>query len=125
MFSGDISPAFSNVYPEILEPYLCETRFREVVRRVNEDLLKVHDPWAWENWLDGILGVATFWLWEDVAGTAAKRACRKVEEYIASVNREEEKAGGEARFIALRKTGYMNVSSPSEWGRGAGREVYG
>jgi hypothetical protein len=113
MYSGDLSPAFSNVFPEILEPYLTESTFREVIRTVNERLVDAHSPWAWQNWVDGLLGALAFWMVEDVVDTYVKRGCKEVEGYLEEVNQTLEKEGG-ARFVPLRRTGYLNVSSP--WG---------
>ncbi|KAF3930136.1 hypothetical protein ABW19_dt0208030 [Dactylella cylindrospora] len=137
MIHGDTSPAFSNTYPKILEPYLDEDRFRKIIGRVNEELFEAFNPWNWRNWLDASLGVVTLWFSEDVFGTETKRRLRRIEEFLEEQNREmeevldrlrkgeimeEEQNGrvgsraedkvpisGLARLIPLRKTGYMNL----------------
>ena len=109
MFSGDVSPAFSNVYPEILEPFVSEDRFRTVVRDVNEKLLIAHSPWGVRNIVDGVVGCLTLWVYEDVIDTAAKKRFVEVEAYLEAVNDELAKEGAGARFIPLRRTGYLTV----------------
>ncbi|KAA8900861.1 Golgin subfamily A member 7/ERF4 family-domain-containing protein [Sphaerosporella brunnea] len=108
MFSGDLSPAFSNVYPEILEPFVEEQMFREVVRRVNEELYAAHSPWATSNIVDGVVGFLTLWTFEDLVDTTAKRKIDAVEKYLESVNEKLEKETG-AKFIPLRRTGYLSL----------------
>ncbi|KAI5790249.1 hypothetical protein EDC01DRAFT_788515 [Geopyxis carbonaria] len=107
MLSGDLSPAFSNIYPEILEPYVPEPTFRDVVRTVNERLRTAHDPWSVRNWLDGVLGLLTCWVLEDVVATGAKRAVAGVEAYLRDANRQLAQDGREGRFVPLRRTGYL------------------
>lgn len=110
MYSGDLSPAFSNVYPEILDQFLGEQKFRQVVKTVNEMLYDAHDPWNWGNWRDALLGLVTLWTLEEVVPTRAKRILRQVEEYLMGVNEELRKEGLPARWIELRRSGYLNVS---------------
>ena len=110
MFSGDLSPAFTNVYPEILEPYIPEELFREVVGRVNEGLRDAFDPWNMVNWADALAGVVTGFVWEEVAGTRVKRKVEEVEGYLREVNRRLEGRGEGVRFVELRRCGYLNVS---------------
>ena len=109
MYSGDLSPAFSYVYPEILETFVSEARFREVIKRVNEELYEAHTPWSRANIIEGVVGMLTLWIYEDIVDTKAKRKIEKVERYLESVNEELEKEGG-AKFIPLRRTGLLNVT---------------
>lgn len=112
MYSGDLSPAYSNVYPEILEPFVDEDRFRQVVKTVNDGLYIAHSPWAVKNIVDGVVGMLTLWIYEDVVDTEAKKRIADVEEYLQDVNEELAKEGMGARFIPLRRTGYLTVSPP-------------
>jgi len=127
MVYGDVAPAYSNIYPRTLEPYMDEERFRTIIKTLNEDLKLAFDPWSWRNWLDASVGVLTFWLAEDIFGTEVKRRLKKIELFIEEQNREmldvEKKRRmpserdsdhshairGVAKIIPLRRTGYMNV----------------
>ncbi|KAF8245158.1 hypothetical protein K440DRAFT_528356, partial [Wilcoxina mikolae CBS 423.85] len=110
MYSGDLSPAFSNIYPEILQDLLSEERFRDVIRRVNSELYAAHSPWGVWNILEGFVGMLTLWVYEDVFGTFAKRRIQRLERYVEEVNGELEREGLGVKIIPLRRTGYLNVS---------------
>lgn len=119
MVAGDVAPAFSDTYPDILDPVgLSEPEFRRVVGKLNSELVGIHDPFAWRNVLDGVLGLVTGWLWDDMGLTGAKKRLRSLEGWIEGWNEEMEKTmGGEdgmgaPKIIPLRKTGYMTVCSP-------------
>lgn len=109
MVNGDLSPAYSNTFPDIIEPYVSEDRFRMVVAHLNEELGRAFDPWNVWNWLDAMLGLLTLWILEDIIGTYIKRRLRELELYLQEQNSELEAAGSQALFIPLRRTGYMNV----------------
>ncbi|EGX48709.1 hypothetical protein AOL_s00079g348 [Orbilia oligospora ATCC 24927] len=139
MIHGDVSPAFSNTYPKILEPYLGEERFRRIVKTINAELYEAFNPWNWRNWVDAGVGVLTLWFAEDIFGTETKRRLRKIETFLEQQNKEMEeileklrrgeivegeegrvgsRAGEEggpvpisglAKLIPLRRTGYMNL----------------
>ncbi|KAI9741817.1 MAG: hypothetical protein M1834_000203 [Cirrosporium novae-zelandiae] len=108
MVAGDLAPTFSNLYPEILEPWLPETEFRRLIGKLNRELLKAYDPWGWWNWVDAILGMLTGWIWEDFGITGVKRRLRDLEEWIDEWNRGVGR-GGEVRVIPLRRTGYLTL----------------
>lgn len=110
MVAGDLAPAYSNIFPEILEPHVSEEQFRGVVARVNGELREAYDPWNWWNWMDAVLGLLTLWMWEEVVETHCKRVLRRVEGFLEERNREMEKGGQMAVFVPLRRTGYLNVS---------------
>ena len=77
--TGDISPQFSSTYPETLTPYIADTAFYTLVAAINQKLRDAYDPFAWQNWLNSLLGVMTAWLWEDFKlGVDAKRGRRGV-----------------------------------------------
>lgn len=115
MVAGDAAPTFSDTYPDILDPVgLSEQEFRRVVGRLNNELVAIHDPLGWRNIMDGVLGLLTGWLWDDLGLTAAKARLRKLEEWVERWNEEMEKALGQEdgmapKIIPLRKTGYMTV----------------
>lgn len=112
MEHGDLAPAYSNVFPDILEPHVTEDQFRMVVSRVNALLQEAFDPWNMWNWVDAIVGLLTLWLLEEVAGTHVKRVLKDVESYLEGMNRELADAGQKAKFVPLRRSGYMNVGVP-------------
>jgi hypothetical protein len=114
MLEGDLAPTFSDLYPEILaDAGLTEGEFREVVGEVNGKLVQIFSPFNWRNVLDALLGLVTGWVWDDLGWTYAKSQLRKVEQGLEAWNRRLEKeaggAGG-ARFVPLRRSGYMTVS---------------
>lgn len=109
MVYGDLAPAYSNVFPDILEPHVTEDQFRVVIARVNEQLQIAFDPWNMWNWIDAIVGLLTLWLVEELVSTHCKRVLRRVEVYLEERNRELEESGQKAVFVPLRRTGYMNV----------------
>lgn len=111
MVFGDLAPAYSNVFPDILEPHVTEDQFRVVVAHVNEGLHEAFDPWNVWNWVDAVVGLLTLWLIEELVSTHCKRVLRRVEIYLEERNRELEASGQKAMFVPLRRTGYMNVSA--------------
>ena len=120
MVEGDLAPTFSNLYPEILDPAgLSEHEFRRVISKVNAELVESFNPYGLRNVVDGIMGVATGWLWDDLGFTSVKSRLNKLESWIESWNAEMEKKGAGSeesnappKLISLRRTGYMTVSDP-------------
>lgn len=128
MLEGDLAPTFSNLYPEILDPAgVSEQDFRTLIEKVNKELIKAFSPWEVRNWLDGIVGLLTGWVWDDIGATGMKGRLKTVEKYLEDWNVEMEKRvirEGEGdtanlkddirrkapRVMSLRRTGYMNVS---------------
>jgi hypothetical protein len=116
MVAGDLAPTFSNLYPEILEPAgVTEQEFRTVIERVNNELVPAFSPYSARNIVDGILGLLTGWIWDDLGFTGVKRRLQNVENYLESWNREmegrtKEGPGSAPQIVPLRRTGYMNVS---------------
>ncbi|KAF2404370.1 hypothetical protein EJ06DRAFT_457693, partial [Trichodelitschia bisporula] len=108
MAAGDVAPAFANLYPEILEPWVGEEEFRRVVRRVNAELREAFDPWGWRAWIDALLGVVTLWVWDDLGLTGVKKRLRGLEEWIEGWNREVGEREG-VKIVPLRRTGYLSV----------------
>ncbi|KAI9700259.1 MAG: hypothetical protein M1836_002273 [Candelina mexicana] len=106
--AGDLAPTFSNVYPEILDHVLSEERFREIIGYLNEELIQTFDPWNWWNILDGVLGILTFWIWDDLGLGHAKRRLRRVEEWLENWNQGEGVKEG-VRLIPLRRTAYLSL----------------
>lgn len=113
--AGDQAPAFSNLYPEILDPVLPEGDFRALVAHVNAELLRAFDPWTWRNGVDALLGLLTGWVWEDAGWTGIKGRLRGVEKWLEEWNARVGGGEGEGeregvRVVGLRRTGYLTVS---------------
>ncbi|KAI2630819.1 Golgin subfamily A member 7/ERF4 family-domain-containing protein [Hypoxylon sp. NC1633] len=116
LVEGDLAPAFSNLYPEILDPAgVSEQEFRRVIEKLNGELIPVFNPYSWRNILDGVLGLLTGWIWDDLGLTYAKTKLRDLEVWIDKWNTEMEKTVGSdegtvaPRIVPLRRTGYMNL----------------
>jgi Golgin subfamily A member 7/ERF4 family len=116
LVAGDLAPTFANVYPEVLDGIMPEDEFRSVIRHVNEEVLAAFSPSGWRAWLDTVLGIATFWLWDDFGFTGVKRRLRSLEEWLERWNRDVGSKDG-VQIIPLRRTAYMTVSFLSSRGR--------
>lgn len=123
MLEGDLAPTFSNLYPEILDPAgVSEQEFRSIVDFVNNELIPAFSPWSLRNLVDGMMGLLTGWVWDDIGMTGVKKRLRNVELYLEDWNRQMEArskdgAGSAPKIVSLRRTGYMNVSSPFPYAR--------
>jgi hypothetical protein len=113
MVAGDLAPAYSGLYPELLDAAgLSEAEFRRVVQELNGRLGQAFDPYKLGNVVDVVLGLVTGWVWDDLGATSTKRALRDVERWLEAENASLERQGAGARFIPLRRSGYMSVSPP-------------
>lgn len=116
MIEGDLAPTFSNLYPEILEPAgVSEQDFRTIIERVNAELITAFSPYNLRNIFDGVIGLFTGWIWDDMGFTGVKSRLNNVEAYLDAWNREMEGKskdgpGSAPQIVPLRRTGYMNVS---------------
>lgn len=108
MVKGDLAPTFANLYPEILDPALTEEDFRNVVQRINDTLVKAFNPFSFRAWLDSIMGVATFWLWDDAGLTKVKTHLAELERWLEDWNQKHGAHEG-VKIIPLRRTGYLTV----------------
>ncbi|KAI9784952.1 MAG: hypothetical protein M1839_001148 [Geoglossum umbratile] len=108
MLAGDLAPTFSNLYPEILDPYLPEEEFRLLIQQLNDELTRAFDPWSLWNWVDAAVGVLTLWVWDDLGATVVKRRLRALEEWVRVWNEKEGKVEG-VKVVELRRTGYMSL----------------
>ncbi|KAK3333901.1 Golgin subfamily A member 7/ERF4 family-domain-containing protein [Cercophora scortea] len=115
LLEGDLAPTFSNLYPEILDPAgVTEQEFRRIIDKLNGELIPAFNPYNWRNVVDGMLGLATGWLWDDFGLTGVKSRLRSLEKWIEQWNLEMEKACSDEnvippRIISLRRTGYMTL----------------
>ncbi|KDN68375.1 putative conserved hypothetical protein [Colletotrichum sublineola] len=116
LVEGDLAPTFSNLYPEILDPAgLSEQEFRRIIDKLNGELIPIFSPYSWRNIVDGVLGLLTGWLWDDLGFTGVKARLDRLERWIDQWNTEMEKTVGNEdgsmapRIISLRKTGYMTL----------------
>lgn len=108
MVRGDLAPTYSNLYPEILDPLLPEHQFRNIIQKINQTLIMAFDPFSKRSWGDGVVGVLTGWLWEDLGFAGVKTRLRDLEDWLAEWNREVGSAEG-VEIIPLRRTGYMSL----------------
>jgi|TARA_R110002003_G_scaffold48_37_gene4243 hypothetical protein len=110
MMKGDLAPTFANLYPEILDPLITEDDFRILIKKINDTLVDAFDPFTFRAWLDAVLGVATFWLWEDAGLTGVKKKLKELENFIDDWNHNvgEKEA---VKIIPLRRTGYLTVGT--------------
>jgi hypothetical protein len=108
MVKGDLAPTFANLYPEILDPALSEEDFRKVVQKINDTLVSAFNPFSFRAWLDSVLGVATFWLWDDAGLTKVKKQLAGLERWIENWNKKHGAEEG-VKIIPLRRTGYLTV----------------
>ncbi|KAF3012983.1 hypothetical protein E8E14_005774 [Neopestalotiopsis sp. 37M] len=116
LVQGDLAPTFSNLYPEILDPAgISEQEFRRIIEKLNTELVLIFSPKNWRNIVDGVLGLLTGWVWDDLGLTNTKSRLRNLEAWIEKWNTEMEKTVGSEegviapRIIPLRRTGYMNL----------------
>jgi hypothetical protein len=116
LLHGDLAPTFSNLYPEILDPAgVSEQEFRRVIDKLNGELVPIFNPYSLRNLVDGVLGLATGWLWDDFGLTGAKTRLDSLEKWIEQWNSEMEKTVSSEegtippKLIPLRQTGYMSL----------------
>ncbi|KXX83190.1 hypothetical protein MMYC01_200301 [Madurella mycetomatis] len=116
LLEGDLAPTFSNLYPDILDPAgVSEQEFRRIIDKLNSELVPIFSPYDWRNILDGVLGVATGWLWDDFGFTAVKSRLRNLDKWIEQWNAQMEKTVGAEegavppKIVPLKRTGYMTL----------------
>ncbi|KXG49977.1 Golgin subfamily A member 7/ERF4 [Penicillium griseofulvum] len=108
MIKGDLAPTFSNLYPEILDPLLSEQEFRRVISTVNDGIVKAFDPFSFRNWFDGVMGLLTGWVWDDLNAPGTKSQLQNVETWLENWNREVGAKDG-VHIWSLRRTAYMSL----------------
>jgi hypothetical protein len=108
MIKGDLAPTYANLYPEILDPLVSEDDFRSIIKKINDSLVAAFDPYSFRACLDAIMGVATFWLWDDVGLTGVKRQLAELERWIEDWN-QNVGAKEAVKIIPLRRTGYLTL----------------
>lgn len=106
---GDLAPTFANLYPEILDHLIEESEFREIIKAINDELITALSPYSARAWIDTIMDVATFWLWDDLGLAGVKKRLDNVEKRIEKWNRDVGIQEG-ISIISLRRTAYLNVS---------------
>ncbi|TLD23698.1 Golgin subfamily A member 7/ERF4 family-domain-containing protein [Venturia nashicola] len=105
---GDLAPTFANLYPEILDHLIEESEFREIIKAINEELMTAFSPYSARAWIDTIMGVATFWLWDQLGLAGVKKRLDNVETRIEKWNRDVGIQEG-VSIISLRRTAYLNL----------------
>lgn len=108
MIRGDLAPTFSNLYPEILDPLLPEQEFRSLIARINEDLIASFSPYKARNWIDGIIGFLTGWIWDDFGGNRVKSRIKSMEAWLEHWNQTVGVEEG-VKIWDPRRTGYLSL----------------
>lgn len=108
MVAGDLAPTFANLYPEVLDPMISEEAFRDIIKRVNDELVSAFSPTSLRAWVDSLMGVATLWLWDDVGMSAVKRKLEALERWLEDWNQNIGAKEG-VKIIPLRRTGYLTL----------------
>lgn len=112
MVVGDLAPTFSDLYPELLaDAGISEERFRRCVEELNGVCVRVFSPKGTRNFVDGVLGLLTGWVWDDIGALAVKSGVREVEAMVERWNFELGQIKAEARWVGLRRSAFMSVSS--------------
>lgn len=106
MVAGDLAPAFSNLYPEILAPFLSEDHFWELIKDLNGMLVEIFNPMRLRSWFDVAMGALTGWLWDDFGFAGAKRKIAQLEAWLEQWNKQFGGSEG-IKIIPLRRTGFM------------------
>ncbi|PHH66114.1 hypothetical protein CDD81_177 [Ophiocordyceps australis] len=116
LLQGDLAPTFSNLYPEILDPAgMSEQEFRNIIDKLNSELVPIFSPWSMRNVLDGLLGLVTGWLWDDLGLTGIKARLKSLDKWITQWNTDKENAMAAEegvvppKIIPLRQTAYMTL----------------
>lgn len=109
LISGDLYPAFQNLYPEILAGYVSEPEFRSIIDTTNRLLHEAFDPWTTSNWIDAILGIATGFLWDNTGLTSTKRRVARLEKWLDGWNIEAQRLGKNVVIIGPRRTGFLSL----------------
>lgn len=117
MVAGDLAPTFSILYPEVLDPVVPEDAFRDLVKHVNSEMVRVFDPWSWRAWVDAGMGLLTGWVWDDLGLDNASREMKKLERWIGSWNARLNRKNGAGspetdprkavKCVPLRRTAYL------------------
>ena len=79
-----------------------------LIKHINDALVDAFDPFTFRACLDTVMGVATFWLWEDAGLTGVKKQLASLERWIEDWNRDVGVKEA-VRIIPLRRTGYLTV----------------
>lgn len=108
MIKGDLAPTFSNLYPEILDPLVPDQEFRRIIATVNDALVQAFDPFSLRNWVDGVVGLLTGWVWEDLGAPAVKSHLQRLEDWLENWNREVGEKDG-VHIWSLRRSAYMSL----------------
>lgn len=108
LVAGDLAPAFSNIYPEILDPLVTEEQFRALITHLNTVLVSTFSPWNRRHWLDAFMGLITGWLWDDLGLTSTKRELQRLDAWLEAWNRDVGQAEG-VKVIPLKRTAYLNL----------------
>lgn len=109
LVAADLYPQYANLYPEILEPLVSDDEFRFLIANLNMRLREVFDPFTTRAWVDGLMGVLTGFLWDDLGLTQSKKRMRALEQFLLRWNAERVQLGKEVQVVLVRKTGFASL----------------
>ncbi|CAN9323681.1 unnamed protein product [Alternaria alternata] len=92
----------------IKRDWMTKDDFRILIKKINDTLIDAFDPFTLRACLDTVMGIATFWLWEDAGFTGVKKQLAELERWIEDWNRDIG-AKEAVKIIPLRRTGYLTL----------------
>lgn len=105
--TGDLYPAYANLYPEILDPMVSESDFRFLISGVNTRIEQAFNAFTFRAFLDFFLGVLTGFLWDDFGISGAKTGQKNLERFVDNWNAQKASEGRDVKLMQPRKTGFM------------------
>lgn len=91
-----------------LSNYMDGTRFRDVVREINECIKKEYDVIGWRNVIDLLFCIMTFGLWGWDSSSKIYGG-DVVEDTIENINGRDYMRGNGVQIISLRRSGYLSL----------------
>lgn len=108
LMTRELVYGFSRTYPEILEPVLAESQFREVVDYINDVLWRALYPFSRQNMTDRVISYLTANVYDDLGLTNTKRELAHLEKWLEHWNKVVGKQSG-VKVISLQRTAYLNL----------------
>lgn len=106
LLTGDLYPAYANLYPEILDPVVSENDFRSLISNINSRIEAAFNPFTFRAFVDFWLGVLTGFIWDDIGYTAAKQGQKSLERCVDEFNAQKAREGVEVKLVQPRITGF-------------------
>lgn len=100
--TGDLYPAYANLYPEILDPVVSESDFRFLISNINSKIEEAFNPFTFRAFFDFCLSVVTGFIWDDIGVTGAKTGQKSLERIVDNFNAQKAREGLEVKLVQLR-----------------------